>query len=156
MERRESILGASLAGHNRRTLILTSSFSINMAEDKESINNEEPEPVHVLYTTAQDSKKVYVDKVHDEVLKVAQKWNVSLDMGQDCGVYHFQGKQSTWYGNRPIEGNTKANNENMFCQVWRLCALKGDYESMLILVCTEPTRNVPPIEARDGRRVFVV
>jgi hypothetical protein len=114
-----------------------------MAEDKESINNEEPEPVPVLYTTAQDPKKVYLDKVHNEVLKVAQKWNVSLGVGQDYGVYHFQGKQSIWCGSRPIEGNTKANNENKYCQVWRFCALKGDYKSMLILVCTEPSRNVP-------------
>jgi hypothetical protein len=126
MGHREIILWTSLAGHNRHTLTLTSSFSINMAKDEESINNEEPEPDPVLYTTAQDPKKVYLDKVHDEVLKVAQKWNVSLDTGQDYGAYpHFQGKQSTRCGNRPIEGNTKANNENMYFQVWRFCALKG-------------------------------
>jgi hypothetical protein len=67
----ESILGTSLAGHNRRTLTLTSSFSINMAEDKEyqdSIDDEEPEPVPVLYTTVRDPKKVYLDKVHDDVV----------------------------------------------------------------------------------------
>jgi hypothetical protein len=43
----------------------------------------------------------------------------------------------------PIELNTKGNNETMYRQVRRFCALKGDYESMLILVCTKPTRNVP-------------
>ena len=117
-----------------------------MAEDQEhqdSIDNEEPEPVSAFYTTARNPKEVYLDKVHDEVQKVAQKWNVSLNEGQDYGVYQFQGKQSTRCGNRPIEPNTKYNNESMYRQVWRFCALKGDYESMLILGCTEPTRNVP-------------
>jgi hypothetical protein len=95
-----------------------------MAEDKDhqdSINNEEPEPVSVLYTTVRDPNKVSLDKVHNEVLKVAQKWNVSLKEGQDYGMYQFQGKQSTWYGNRPIEPNTKGNNETMYRQVWRFC-----------------------------------
>jgi hypothetical protein len=35
------------------------------------------------------------------------------------------------------------------------CALKGDYKSMLILVYTEPTRNVPAMRL-NGRRGFAV
>jgi hypothetical protein len=123
---------------------------INMAEDEDkdeehlgSIDDEEQDTGPALYTTARDPKKVYLDKVHEELLKVAQKWNVSLKDGQDYGVYQFLGKQSTRCGNRPIEPCTKYNNENMYRQAWRFCALKGDYESMLILACGEPTRNVP-------------
>jgi hypothetical protein len=74
---------------------------------------------------------------------MVEKWNVSLNKGQDYRVYQFKGKQSTWCGNRPIEPNTKGNYENMSRQVWRFCALKGDYKSMHILVCAKPTRNVP-------------
>ncbi len=69
-----------------------------MAEDKEhqdSIEDEEPEPAPALYTTIRDPKKVYLDRVHDEVLKVAHKWNVTLKEGQDYGVYQFQGKKLT-------------------------------------------------------------
>ncbi len=65
MGRSESILGTSLASHNRRTLTLTSSFSINMAKYVEPLNSEEPHTDPVLYTTAHDPKKVYLDKVHD-------------------------------------------------------------------------------------------
>jgi hypothetical protein len=107
------------------------------------IDDEEQESVPAIYTTARDPKKLYLDKVHEQLLKVAHKWNVSLKEGRDYGVYQFLGKQSTRCGNRPIEPATKANNEQMYRQAWRFCALKGDYESMLILACTEPTRNVP-------------
>jgi hypothetical protein len=118
----------------------------NEDEDKEpldSIDDEEQIPGPALYTTARDPKKVYLDKVREELPKVAQKFNVLLTEGQDCGVYQFRGNQSTRCGNRPIELQTKYNNECMYRQAWRFCALKGDYESMLILACAEPTRNVP-------------
>jgi hypothetical protein len=96
------------------------------------IDNEEQNPGPVLYTTAHDPTRVCLDKVCEEL---------SLTEGQDCGVYQyqFQGKQLTWCGNRPIEPLAKYDNECMYCLAWRLCALKGDYESMLILACVEPT-----------------
>jgi hypothetical protein len=77
------------------------------------IDDEEQESVPAIYTTARDPKKLYLDKVHEQLLKVAHKWNVSLKEGRDYGVYQFLGKQSTRCGNRPIEPATKRNNEQM-------------------------------------------
>jgi hypothetical protein len=52
------------------------------------IDDEEQESVPAIYTTARDPKKLYLNKVHEQLLKVAHKWNVSLNI-RGCDIPSF-------------------------------------------------------------------
>ena len=122
------------------SLVVKMSVEENNQPDIDDDNEESPE--RVKYSTARIPEPRYLAKVSTGIRAAAIRRNITLEENQDYGVYVYQGSNSTRCGNRPIEKATKRNNEQMFRQLWRYCALVGDYDSMLILL-PEPPANVP-------------
>jgi hypothetical protein len=70
-----------------------------------------------LYSTAEKNPSTtYMDKVRDGMMEAAKRWNLKLDETMDFTKFDFQGKTSTRCGNRPIEANTRLNNESAYRQ----------------------------------------
>jgi hypothetical protein len=63
----------------------------------------------------------------------------------DLSKFVHYGKKTTRLGNRPIKEATSTNYEGQYRQIWRYCAMRGKYESMLMLLSPVP-KNVPSME----------
>jgi len=82
----------------------------------------------------------YVPSIHDGIMNAAAKWNLNLstDDGKRFTDFEFQGANTMRLGNRCIKGTTKSNYDDHLRQLWRFCSIKGDYDSMLLLVTPTP------------------
>ena len=93
------------------------------------------------YTTKTAPPKKYLDKVHGNILKSLKKFKLKLPkelIGKTFTDFEYQGVKSRRLGNRHIKGQTKSNYESSWRQLWRFCAYKGDYDSMLMLLPSVP------------------
>jgi hypothetical protein len=70
---------------------------------------------------------------------------LQLDDSMDFTEFDYQGKDSTRCGNRPLEAKTLINLETFLRQFWRYCIIRGDYDSILILLSPAP-QNVPAMK----------
>jgi hypothetical protein len=121
-----------------------------MSKNKDELTMSEDEanetPQKPLYSTAKKNPSTtYMDKVRDGMMEAAKRWNLKLDETMDFTKFDFQGKRSTRCGNRPIEANTRMNNESAYHQFWRYCIMRGNYDSILILLSPVP-QNVPAMK----------
>jgi len=106
-----------------------------------------PAPVDAIATTPkfrfsvydEFKKSSYVAPIHGGIVVAARKWNLTLVMGQTHGDFVYKGVATTRVRNLPIKPTTKRNYEELMRQLWRFCAIKGDYESMLIMISPTPT-----------------
>jgi hypothetical protein len=65
----------------------------------------------------------------------------------------YLGRQSVRFRNRPLEETTKETYEEKFRQLWKFLAIKGDYESMLMLLPTPPM-HCPSMNANSLEEFF--
>ena len=84
----------------------------------------------------------YADFVHDGIVWAATKWKITLPLGEVFRDFVTEGKETRWFGNICIADTTKENYEEHLKQLWRFCAIKGDYESMLLMIT--PTQKEAP------------
>ena len=92
-------------------------------------------------TTKTAPPKRYLDKVHSNILKSLKKFHLKLPKelkGKTFKDFDYQGMNSRRLGNRYIKAQTKSNYESSYRQLWRFCAYKGDYDSMLMLLPSVP------------------
>jgi hypothetical protein len=99
------------------------------------------------YSTSKDPPQRYLDKVGPGIKKAAKKWGLTLDPSLfvepgifqlSKGIFQWEGRQSTRFGNHPIAPGTKENYEGVLRQDWRICTVIGDYDSMLLLLSPCP------------------
>jgi len=100
-----------------------------------------PTQSNILFSSAVPLKAAYAARIPAGLREAAKKWNVTLD-GSETLDFKYEGENSTKLGNRPIEAKTKRAYDGMFRQLWRYSAMKGDYESMLLLLLPPP-KNAP-------------
>jgi len=84
----------------------------------------------------------YVNGIHRGITSAALKWKIKIDESKTFRDFQYEGKASTRFGNRCIEQSTKVNYETNLKQLWRFCAILGDYDSMLLMVSPTP-ENAP-------------
>ncbi len=84
-------------------------------------------------------ESAYVAPIHAGIVAAARKWKLKLVAGKTHGDFVYEGEETTRVRNLPIKPTTKRNYEELMRQLWRFCAIKGDYESMLIMISHTPT-----------------
>ena len=57
-----------------------------------------------------------------------------------------------WLGYRPLAPHTKATYEGHYKQMFQHCCIKGDYESLLILLLPGSTEGVPSFEVNTAKQ----
>lgn len=102
-------------------------------------------PSQAAFSTAAPLAARYKNKIEDGIKASARKWGVTLPNNIDLSNYDFQGKNTTRLKNRPIQPNTSLLYEKQFRQFWKYLAIRGDYDSMLMLVAPCP-ENVPSMK----------
>jgi len=104
----------------------------------------------VSYSTSTNISEKYILKVNDGIKASAKRWNVTLPTDVDFSQHRHFRKSTPRLGNRPIADSTKINYEGQYRQFWRFCAIKGDYDSMLLLLpkppAFSPAMNVETVE----------
>ena len=88
----------------------------------------------------------YLFKAVNGIKKAAVKWSLDLPRGTVLDHYVYQGADSTRCGSRVIGKEQRKHNEMNYRSLWSLCALIGDYESMLMLLPTVP-EHAPSMKA---------
>ena len=106
-----------------------------MADDDSSVSSEE-----TAFGVGPDFGSDYIDAVHEGIIAAAQKWNLTLSLreGKQFGDFEYEGPNTKRLGNLCIAVTTKTNYEEQLKQLWRFCAIKGDYESMLLMITPTP------------------
>jgi hypothetical protein len=97
--------------------------------------------LRVCHTTAKQPPQKYLDLVPAGLKAAAKKWKCVLDpsLGDQLeGIFKYEGRESTRFGNHCIEPATKNNYEGVLRQYWRICIQIPDYESMLALLSPRP------------------
>lgn len=102
----------------------------------------------ISHTTVGPLAGKFKEKVSKGITRAAKKWNLQLDENLDLSEHKFEGEGTTRLGNRPIEKNTAGNYEQMYRQLWRFLAMKGDYDSMLLLLSPPPV-GVPAMNVHS-------
>ena len=80
----------------------------------------------------------FKSKVAQGLKEAAEKYGVELSTVGDLSDYHYMGIKSPRFGNRPLAGNSSRIYESNLRQLWRYCAMRGDYSSMLMLLKKPP------------------
>lgn len=78
---------------------------------------------------------------------------IPIDNGGDLADYTYLGVDSTRFRNRPMAASTRENYEGKFRQLWKYLAIKGDYESMLMLLVVPP-QHCPSMNAHSLEEFF--
>ena len=104
-------------------------------------------PSQTVFSSAVRLHPSYKAKVEDGIKAQASKWGISLPAGVDLSdhVCFKKGKLTTRLRNRPIALNTSLLYEGQFRQFWRYCAMRGQYQPMLMLLSPAPA-HVPSME----------
>ena len=102
-------------------------------DDEASVSSIETE-----FGVGPDFGNDYINAIHAGIVAAAQKWNVTLPEGQTFKDFDSQKGQSKRFANMATAETTKINYEEQLKQLWRFCAMKGDYESMLIMITPTP------------------
>ena len=90
--------------------------------------------------------------VEDGVKRAAVKWGVPLPKGMK---FSYQNDPHR-LGNRPLAPCTKATYEEHYKQMFQYCCIKGDYESLLILLLPGSTEGVPSFEVNTAKQFVQV
>ena len=83
--------------------------------------------------------------------KAAERCRLTIPEGTDKEHFEFLGADSKRFANRPTTetGETFRSYEGHLRQFWQFAAMKGDYESMLMLL-TKPPAHFPSIERQHS------
>lgn len=101
--------------------------------------------------------------IHENVVAAAAALNLVIPDGNgspinngndvDLADFVYLGGESTRFRNRPLCPTTKASYEEKFRQLWKFLAIKGDYESMLMLLVVPPP-HCPSMNANSLEEFF--
>lgn len=104
-------------------------------------------PSQAVFSSAVRLRSNYKDKVEAGIKAEALKWGIALPDDADLSdhVFFKKGDVTTRLRNRPIAANTSRLYEGQFRQFWRYCAIRGQYQPMLMLLSPAP-KHVPSME----------
>lgn len=83
----------------------------------------------------------------------AKGLTIPTENRDDIQEFDFMGQNSTRFNNRPIAASTKDSYETHFRQLWKFCAIIGDYDSMLLLL-KHPPKHCPAMSVDTVEQFF--
>lgn len=105
----------------------------------------------VAYSSARPLNRRYKSRINVGIKAEASKWRIKLPKDVDFSTHIFQGEKTTRLGNRPIAPNTSLLYEEQFRQFFRYCALRGEYQPLLLLLVPSipnaPSMDVEVVES---------
>jgi hypothetical protein len=96
----------------------------------------------------------FLNCIDTQLREAAEKLKLQIpDSATRFRRYDYRGINSKRFGNQPIAPSTIDTYEFKFRQVWNFFAIKGDYESMLLLL-PKPPEHCPSMNANSLEEFF--